>query len=361
MPTPGYNQAYNDFLRNFNGGVKAGRATTQPVNPTFNAMNAGGNQMARAAGTNSSYYDDFANSINGQYDSAIGNLDKLQEADKKQLAQQYEQYRNQASASAAKNQMALREQMAAQGLFKSGDNITASTQINNQRSADINQANLGESNSYAKLQQEKYRQMMEMEMARQNALREALSKSKEWDYRDNRDSIEDDRYNKQWEYNTGRDKLEDERWDKQWNYNVDRDKIADNRWQQEWNYNVGRDQIEDDRYSSEWDYKKQQDALNQSNWERQFAKTGSRGGGGGYSSSGYGSGSTKDNVWGEFANQFANGVPANANMWLGQNKNDIIDAVGSTEYNKMKDVVIDQQKKYNNDNKRKNDKKYQVY
>lgn len=252
----------------------------------------------------SNYYADYENQINNQYNGAIGNLDKLQAQDKLEIGQQHNQYRNQASVNAARNQMALKEQMAQQGLFKSGDNITASTQINNQRSSDINQTNMNESNAYGRLSQDKYRQMMEFEMQRQNALREALTRSKEWDYRDS------------------------------------------------------RDKISDDRYKTEWDYKKQQDALSQSNWERQFAKTGSSGGGGSYGSTP--TPSTKTNVWDEFSQQFG-GSPSYAAQWLGKNQADIVDAVGQTEYNKMKDVAYQQQRNYNTDQKRKQEKKYQAY
>lgn len=326
------------------------------------------------------YYEDFQKMIDEQYNGAIGNLDKLQEADRLQNAQEHDKYRNQASVNAARNSMALREQMAAQGLFNSGDNITSNMQIQNQRSADINAANLSESNAIAKMQQEKYRQMQELQMSRQDALRDAYGKSKEWDYRDSRDKLADERYQNEWNYNTGRDKLEDERWQKQWDYNVGRDNLTDQRWQKEWDYNVGRDniedgrwqkewdyntgrdKIEDGRYNSEWEYKKQQDALNQSNWERQFAKTGSsRGGGGGGGSYGYSpSGSTKDNVWNEFAQQFSRGIPADANVWLRNNKSDIVDAVGSSEYKKMQEEADRQQaEKIRNDRRKKNTSMFQ--
>lgn len=254
------------------------------------------------------YYNKYANQINNQYNNAIAGIDKTQEADKLKAQQEYNQVRNQASVNAAKNQMALKEAMANQGLYKSGDNITGQLAINNNRASNINQANLDEQNYNAQLAQERQKQINAYEMARQNALLEALRQNDEWQYRDNRDVISDNRYNT------------------------------------EWNYQLGRDKLSDSRYNTEWDYKKQQDALSQSNWERQFAKSGSSGGGG---SSGYGSGSTKDNVWGAFANAMGSDARS-GNRFLRENQEDIIEAVGKTEYNKMQakaDQVWEQNKR----------------
>lgn len=49
--------------------------------------------------------------------------------------------------------------------------------------------------------------------------------------------------------------------DKNWDYTEDRNAIEDQRYNTEWEYEQGRDAIEDQRYESEWAYKVRQDEL----------------------------------------------------------------------------------------------------
>lgn len=303
------------------------------------------------------YYDKYSQNINNMYNTATAGIDKTQEADRKIAAQQYTGMRNQSSVNAAKNQMALKEQMAAQGLNRSGDNITGSVNINNQRSNDINTVNNEEQNYYAKLDQEKYKRVQDLEMQKQQALMNAMYraednsyKDKQFDYQVGRDEISDGRYDKEWQYQTDRDKVSDDRYNKEWDYNTGRDKINDDRYnkewdyntnkdQKEWDYNTGRDKVNDDRWLDEWNYKKEQDKLSQSNWERNFTQAASRSSSRG-SSSGYGSGSSKDNAWSVFADTMGSDARA-GNKFLRENKEDLIEAIGSTEYNKMQSKADD--------------------
>jgi hypothetical protein len=98
--------------------------------------------------SNADYIKSMTDRINSLYDAQRNNVGLYYETGKKQAAQQYAGLRNQASVTDQQNLNKLKEAMAQQGLFNSGDNITSQTGINNQYANDLSGYNTQEQNYY---------------------------------------------------------------------------------------------------------------------------------------------------------------------------------------------------------------------
>lgn len=94
------------------------------------------------------YIKSMTDKINSLYDTQKNNVGLYYEQGKKQAAQQYQGLRNQASVADQQNLNKLKESMAQQGLFNSGDNITAQTGINNEYAGNLAGYNQQEQNYY---------------------------------------------------------------------------------------------------------------------------------------------------------------------------------------------------------------------
>ena len=86
--------------------------------------------------------------INNLYNTQKNNVGLYYQTGIDQAKQQYAGLRNQASVTDQQNQNKLKESVAQQGLFNSGDNITAQTGINNQYANDLSGYNKQEQNYY---------------------------------------------------------------------------------------------------------------------------------------------------------------------------------------------------------------------
>lgn len=94
------------------------------------------------------FKNDMTNSINSLYNTQKDNVPLYYQTGIDQAKQQYAGLRNQASVANQQSLNRLNENMANQGLFKSGDNITAQTGINNQYANDLAGYNKQEQNYY---------------------------------------------------------------------------------------------------------------------------------------------------------------------------------------------------------------------
>jgi hypothetical protein len=105
-------------------------------------------QNAYTPKDNASYESDMTNRINSLYDTQKNNVDLYYQTGKEQAKQQYAGLRDQASVGSQQNQNKLKEAMAQQGLFNSGDNITSQTSLNNQYQNDLTGYNQQEQSYY---------------------------------------------------------------------------------------------------------------------------------------------------------------------------------------------------------------------
>lgn len=95
-----------------------------------------------------SYLSNMTDKINNLYNTQKNNVASYYQSGIDQAKQQYQGLRNQASVTDQQNLNKLKESMAQQGLFNSGDNITAQTGINNQYANDLSGYNTQEQNYY---------------------------------------------------------------------------------------------------------------------------------------------------------------------------------------------------------------------
>ncbi|MEK3853447.1 hypothetical protein [Cytobacillus sp. FSL H8-0458] len=123
-------------------------------------------------------------------------INSLYDQQQKNVAPQFAQQRNQADAVNQQNVQKLREAMAANGLTGSGENVTAQVGLGAARQNSLNNINAQETQMANALESQR--------------IQELMNSRKYWDeinYRDNRDRVEDQRYNqeKSWREKTYND------------------------------------------------------------------------------------------------------------------------------------------------------------
>lgn len=89
----------------------------------------------------------------------------------------------------------------------------------------------------------------------------------ELDYRDSRDAEDDRRYQEELAYRDSRDKVEDSRYQDELDYRDKRDAEEDRRYQEEIDYRDRRDEVEDSRYQGELEYRERRDAEEDSRYQ----------------------------------------------------------------------------------------------
>lgn len=199
-----------------------------------------------------SYMKQFTDQINNMYnqqreaklaqlrasrDKAIRQINQQKE----EVAPKYQGMRNQTDATNLQNVQKLREVMAANGLNATGENVTAQTNMANQRLNSINSLNLQEQQTNNDLN----RRITDLNNPdTENELIAALEAER------SRALLDLGMQADQNVYNRNRDSLNDTLRNREWYYNVDRNEKLDN------------------RYFDERDYQRQQDAKE---WEwRQY-------------------------------------------------------------------------------------------
>jgi len=243
-----------------------------------------------------------------QRDKAIGKVNQQ----KAEVAPQYQSARNQSDVVSAQNAQRLREMMASSGLQSSGENVTASTGLQNARQNSLNGLNLQEQQTMNDLERQisdlndpasEQALIASLEAQRAQALFDSSMRADEIGYSRGRDAIGDSRYNNEFAYQQGRDSIGDKQWQQQFNYgqSIDnrnfnyqagRDSIGDAQWLSQFKYGQSRDQVGDNQWQSQFDYGKTRDQVGDSQWQQQFnynkqqdainnARKGRSGGGGG--------------------------------------------------------------------------------
>lgn len=235
--------------------------------------------------------------LNASRDKAVGRINQQ----KAEVAPQYQSARNQSDVVNAQNVQRLREMMASSGLQSSGENVTASTGLQNARQNSLNGLNLQEQQTIndfnrqiADLNDPASEQALiaSLEAQRAQALFDSSMRADEIGYSRGRDAIGDSRYNTEWQYNTGRDAINDGRYQeettynrgqdtKQWDYQTGRDKVGDSQWQSTFDYGKTRDQVGDSQWQQTFNYNKQQDAINNARKSSSGGASRSSSGGGG--------------------------------------------------------------------------------
>lgn len=223
------------------------KANLQPMKrPTINTTSAP--KMPKYNATNE------RNNINSRYQEATQNVQS-----------NFHNSRNQVDAVSFQNKRNLNESMAANGLNRSGDNISANVNLNNQRIGAQNDLHQAEGNNISQLNQNKLSDMNELQryadqrkMQEYGMERDNFYRDRDYQYQIQRDQINDSRYQDGLNYSRGRDQINDDRYSNQW----DRDET---RYQDDKEYNRGRDQINDERYQNSWD---RDNERYQDSWDR---------------------------------------------------------------------------------------------
>ena len=171
-------------------------------------------------------------------DKAVGQLNQQ----KAQVTPQYQGMRNQADAVNLQNVQKLREIMAANGLNATGENVTAQTNMANQRQNSINSLNLQEQQTMDDFerriadynnQDEENAMIAAIEAERSRALMGGYGQANDNYWRQ-----------KEFDYQIGRDSVNDSRWQQQFGYQTGRDNVNDSRWQQQFDYQKQQEQAE---------------------------------------------------------------------------------------------------------------------
>lgn len=301
---------YNDEIRK---AVVAGQNITINSGTKSAYDNLTGNPKQQSYTPNYSYsYGGRPQAPSWDSGKYVNRINDLYNAQSRRLQDRYHNSRNSVDVTSYQNKKALNEYMANTGLQASGDNVTARTNLANQRQGALNELNtsenesltnmdisrLNELNNLDKYADNRNMQLYQIENSNFNAdrafgyqqFRDTIGDNRyqqQWDYQVGRDKVNDDRWNKEFDYNSNRDKVNDDRWNQQWQYQTDRDKVSDNRWNQQWEYNTNRDQIADQRYDKEWardenrykdtqswkdkewNYQVQRDNIKDSQWQQQ--------------------------------------------------------------------------------------------
>lgn len=184
---------------------------------------------------------------------------------KEKVAPQYQGMRNQADVVNLQNSKRLQELMASRGLGSSGENVTATVNMNNARQKSLNDLNLQEQQTIndfdhqiTQINDPSDIQALIAQLGQQRAqsLYDAGIRADDRGYQVGRDSVADNQWLQQFNYNKNID-------DRNYNYQVGRDKVSDKQWNDQFNYQKGRDKVAD----SQW--QKQFDAQN-SHWQKEF-------------------------------------------------------------------------------------------
>lgn len=289
--------------------------------------------------SNTDYVNSQTANINNMYDKlkaaqqaqVAAQRDKQIEGLRRQLADQLPQYqtqRAQADVGQEQNMNRLREYMAGQGAFNSGDNLSRASNIMTNRANAVNQIN-GNENAYTISNQNamndaesaynaavnQYNAQYDAQKAQ--ALMDLASKMRDEDMQSKRDAQAQSNWQNQFDYTKTRDTSNDAFRDKQFdynkniddrNYNFDREKYAtainewlaqndlqnrqfdyqkyaddrnynfdrekfnnsNNQWQQQFDYQKGRDNVADNRWQTQFDYQKGRDSVGDSQWQQTF-------------------------------------------------------------------------------------------
>lgn len=271
--------------------------TTQakpPIKPVIPVKPAGFNQQQYAKGmtdqVNAMYNAQKQAQLQqfyNQRDKAVGQINQQ----KAELEPMYAGKRNQADVVSNQNMMALKEQMAAQGLQSSGENVTATVGANNARLGALAELNMQQQQQTNDLDRriadindpgEEMAITNAIEAQRMQALYDAGIRADEVGYQRGRDLIGDQRYADETKYNRGRDTISDKRYADETKYSRGRDKVGDNQWNQQFQYGKSQDKLAEAWRQKEWSQmspaEKQREALNLAN---SLKLKGSSGGGGG--------------------------------------------------------------------------------
>ena len=90
-----------------------------------------------------------------------------------------------------------------------------------------------------------------------------------YEYQQNRDAIEDARYEANLAYQKARDAVADTQWNQTFDYNKQRDTVADTQWNQTFDYNKSRDQVADEQWNKNFEYQKYRDAVSDARYASQ--------------------------------------------------------------------------------------------
>lgn len=334
-------------------------------------------------------------SLSAKRDTALSSLN----AEKAKITPMYYDKRNQTSTASQMQAKNFGEYMANRGLTNSGTNAQAELTRNSTLQGNIGALNRQELEANQDIQRRisdvnstfgsdlasaqagiEANSMDRLISAQQQAYQNALNQyntDRGFNYQVGRDTIGDNRYNTQYadsradvaynrNYQTGRDAIADSRYNTEYadnradvnynrNYQQSRDSVADNQWQSQFDYNKLSDSQQMALQQAQFDFQREQAQIDntyrQGTFEHQKAmdasqldlqrkqmeisqsKT---------STSDLGSTAKGNNVttmaWQSFSNALSNGGTATAAQWLESNKEDLKDAVGTTEYNRMIDT-----------------------
>ncbi|AIW03652.1 hypothetical protein CPT_Pascal17 [Bacillus phage Pascal] len=199
--------------------------------------------------------------INKTYDSQLADYrmkrDKARkevEGQKKQVGQQFYEQKNAADVVSKQNAQKLREMMAANGLTKTGENVSASIAQGNTRQNALNTLSKEESSQQGQLDQ-RITEIMDpaQEKSIEAARSEALTQGKQWaeqQFQQQKQNWQNQQFqNMQFAWQQQQANIQQGNWQKQFD-------ATNNQWTQQFNAN-----------NSQWN--KQFDAQN-SQWQKQF-------------------------------------------------------------------------------------------
>jgi hypothetical protein len=199
-------------------------------------------------------------------DKAVGNINYQ----KSLVAPQYQGMRNQTDTTNQQNVKKLQEIMAANGLNATGENVSATAAMNNERVNSLNKLNLQEQQTMNDFERQitdlmnpadENALIAAIEAQRSQALYDGSNRAQDVGYSRYRDQVGDYRYDSDRAYNQGRDTIADNRYNNEWNYGINRDAENDKRYYDERDYGRGRDALSDRRYDDETKYSRGRDAL----------------------------------------------------------------------------------------------------
>jgi hypothetical protein len=199
-------------------------------------------------------------------DKAVGNINYQ----KSLVAPQYQGMKNQTDTTNLQNVKKLQEIMASNGLNATGENVSATAAMNNERVNSLNKLNLQEQQTMNDFERqisdlmnpaEENALIAAIEAQRSQALYDGSNRAQDVGYSRYRDQVGDYRYDSDRAYNQGRDTIADNRYNNEWNYGINRDTENDKRYYDERNYGRGRDALSDRRYDDETKYSRGRDAL----------------------------------------------------------------------------------------------------
>lgn len=237
-------------------GVTANRpvAIKNPINPKLNAGSQTNKKVlgkpvlpAQQGFNQQAYAQQMQDKVNQMYDAQksaqlqtfynqrdrkVGQINQQ----KAELLPMYANKRNQADVVSNQNIQGLKEQMAAQGLQGSGENVTASVGANNARLGALAELNMQQQQQTNDLDRriadindpgEEQALINGLEAQRMQALYESGIRADDVAYSRGRDAIGDKRYDAETAYSHGRDAIGDKRYASETAYSHGRDKRGD--------------------------------------------------------------------------------------------------------------------------------------